>query len=81
MGAAAYVHIPFCQRKCLYCDFNSYPGMEELFLPYAEALKQEVRAAARSFNTEIATVFFGGGTPTLLPPKLISSVLEEIRAC
>jgi oxygen-independent coproporphyrinogen-3 oxidase len=79
MGTAAYVHIPFCLRKCLYCDFNSYPGMEDLFLPYVEALRREIKAACSS-DTEIPSIFFGGGTPTLLPPELLSSVLEALKA-
>jgi oxygen-independent coproporphyrinogen-3 oxidase len=65
---ALYVHIPFCQAKCPYCDFNSYAGLEALMAPYADALIAEMalwREPTR--DARVATVFFGGGTPSFLP--------------
>src|SRR3989304_4558639 len=67
-----YLHIPFCSLKCSYCDFNSYAGLEGLVRPYVDALIAEMglwREAVRGRRVE--TVFFGGGTPSLLPlPEL-----------
>jgi len=65
---ALYVHIPFCQAKCPYCDFNSYAGLESLMAPYVDALIAEMalwREATR--DARVNTVFFGGGTPSFLP--------------
>lgn len=78
--SSAYIHIPFCRRKCLYCDFTSYPGRESLFGEYTEALVAEIRAASGKFPlTNISTLYVGGGTPNILPIDLISLVLDEIR--
>jgi oxygen-independent coproporphyrinogen-3 oxidase len=82
MTASLYVHIPFCVRKCAYCDFASYEGKESLFEPYVRALRTQIRRAAEHFaDTRIPTVYFGGGTPNVLPPELLASILDEIRRC
>lgn len=72
-----YVHIPFCIVRCPYCDFNAYAGMDELMEPYAAALVREIRAAAD--HKRVATVFFGGGTPTQLSPERLGGILKAIR--
>ena len=78
--ASVYVHIPFCVRKCLYCDFASYPEKERLFEPYAQALRTEIRRAAERFPyTRVPTIYIGGGTPNVLPPESLASILDEIR--
>jgi oxygen-independent coproporphyrinogen-3 oxidase len=76
-----YVHIPFCKHKCGYCDFNAYAGMDRLMPDYVEALERELAqaAAAHSF-ARLETVYLGGGTPSLLPPALMSRLLGSIRA-
>src|SRR5229473_2687529 len=76
-----YVHIPFCRHKCGYCDFNAYAGMDRLMGDYVTALNAELTAArqTRPFGT-LRTVYLGGGTPSLLPPELITSVLDHIRS-
>jgi oxygen-independent coproporphyrinogen-3 oxidase len=76
-----YVHIPFCKHKCGYCDFNAYAGMDRLMPDYVEALERELAeaAATRPFG-RLETVYLGGGTPSLLPPTLISRLLSSIRA-
>ena len=80
MFASVYVHIPFCLRKCLYCDFASYPGKESLFEPYVQALRTQIRRASESFpGTRVPTIYFGGGTPNVLPPESLASILDEIR--
>ena len=79
-SASVYIHIPFCVRKCLYCDFTSYPGKEGLFEEYVEALRAEIRLAAARFpNVRVPTVYFGGGTPNVLSPDQLTSILDEIR--
>lgn len=72
-----YVHIPFCIVRCAYCDFNAYAGMEDLGEPYVEALLREIDSAAN--EDPIATVFFGGGTPTQLPPTSLERILRAVR--
>ncbi len=79
--AGLYIHIPFCRRKCAYCDFVSFADRVD-FLPYTAALITEMRLYSplikkKSFDT----VFIGGGTPSLLPAGLISRILDEAREC
>lgn len=75
-----YVHIPFCERKCLYCDFLSAPADEELKQKYVSCLTEEIRQSSTSFRAyEVQTVFFGGGTPSILPAEKIAALLKEIR--
>lgn len=76
--AGIYIHIPFCKSKCAYCNFFSVVDakQQELFL---EALKIEAEARRNYVgNEEIKTVYFGGGTPSLLKPVYISSILEVL---
>lgn len=81
-ASGVYVHIPFCLRKCLYCDFNSYPGKENLISQYVEAVRAEIRMeAARHPSPRISTIYFGGGTPNLLTPEQLGSILDRIREC
>ncbi len=74
---ALYIHVPFCRRKCRYCSFVSFPGREADIPRYADALKKELRA--RTQNQHVGSVYFGGGTPSLLPPDAIENLLAEIR--
>jgi oxygen-independent coproporphyrinogen-3 oxidase len=75
-----YVHIPFCERKCPYCDFNSYAGLEALRAPYVEALSGEMAWLAQRGEWEANTVFVGGGTPTVLFLALLTRLLDVARA-
>lgn len=80
--AGIYIHIPFCARKCAYCDFLSAPAARQEQQAYIAALKEEIgREAAGYTGYRIGSVFFGGGTPSLLPAEDISSVLSCVRAC
>ncbi len=80
MPISFYVHIPFCRKKCYYCDFNSYAGLEHLFHPYVEALAREIAYMARLLEPEVGeTLYLGGGTPSLLPVGLIRIVIESVR--
>ena len=78
-----YLHIPFCMQKCLYCDFASFANKSGLMHQYALAMVEEIRRRAGEMPiSERATVFFGGGTPSLLPIddlKMIINALEEME--
>lgn len=78
-----YVHVPFCQTRCHYCDFVTYTGMEALRRPYAGALAAEAELAVAALDDAerptVTSVFVGGGTPTLLPPADLGAVLDRLR--
>lgn len=75
---ALYVHWPFCQRKCPYCDFNSHVRDTVVMSDWQEALLQDLaHEARRSNDATIGSVFFGGGTPSLMPPGLVATILEH----
>lgn len=76
---AAYIHIPFCVSKCWYCDFNSYSGMDSFFDSYACALMSEIRQVRKNDQSSLQTVYFGGGTPTVLPAEKLEAILGELR--
>ena len=78
MNAGVYLHVPFCRARCTYCDFNTYTGMETLYAPYARALESEIRRQNPASRPTPGTIFFGGGTPSLLSPDQIGAL---IRAC
>ena len=73
-----YIHIPFCIKKCSYCDFVSYTNCNEIYEPYINAV---LREAEQYRGEDIDTVFIGGGTPTVLPPELILKLLRGIYRC
>ena len=78
-----YVHIPFCRQKCLYCDFNSYAGFgADVMAAYAEAVCAEI--AGRKKDVPInsgASIYFGGGTPSLLPVELTAQIVNALKKC
>lgn len=75
-----YVHIPFCQRKCIYCDFNTYAGLQHLIPAAVEALCTEIALwGARTQGMPVDTIFLGGGTPTILAPSQIRQLLDTLR--
>jgi len=76
-----YLHIPFCTHRCAYCDFNTYAGLEALIPGYTQALCQEIEYSATSLGERLPvhTIFFGGGTPSLLPVRELAGILETIR--
>ena len=61
-----YLHIPFCAKKCAYCDFLSAPAGRKTQEAYIEALKKEILAFPEKEKYRVSTVFFGGGTPSIL---------------
>ena len=75
-----YLHIPFCSLKCRYCDFNSYAGLEELVEPYVGALIAEMGLwSGFARGRPVPTVFFGGGTPSLLPIGQVERIMRALR--
>lgn len=75
-----YVHIPFCIRKCAYCDFVSGPGTEAVQRAYEAALLSEIDAAEEASGREVVTVFFGGGTPSAVDVQMLVRVMEKLRS-
>lgn len=74
-----YLHIPFCVKKCNYCDFLSAPAGEETRAAYVDALLEEIRGFDEPEDYEVVTVFFGGGTPSILPGQAIFRIMEALR--
>lgn len=75
-----YVHVPFCRHICPYCDFNTYAGQENLIPAYVDAVIAEMRTAALLRPSVAApTLFFGGGTPSLLEPEHIGAIIDTAR--
>jgi len=84
-----YIHVPFCTVRCAYCDFNTYAGLEALMPSYAAAVQRELALVAPSFSiqreapdsetAEVHTIFFGGGTPSLMAPEHIEAILGVVR--
>lgn len=76
-----YIHIPFCVRKCNYCDFLSFPAGEEERNRYICCLVQEIERSQRYFpeNRQVDTVFLGGGTPSILSLRQVEQILKALR--
>ncbi len=84
MQTGIYLHVPFCRSRCTYCDFNTYVGMEDLYVAYATALESEIRQALPiglmgDTPHQAATIFFGGGTPSLLSPQQLGQLITACR--
>jgi oxygen-independent coproporphyrinogen-3 oxidase len=82
-----YFHIPFCAHRCAYCDFNTYAGQEDAIPAYVDALCKEIEyvglRAERSdseVEAQVHTIFFGGGTPSLLSPLQFDPIFKSIRS-
>lgn len=78
---AIYIHIPFCDHKCIYCDFYSIISYENI-RSYLESLKKEIKFYAEKFSSgrEIISVFFGGGTPSFMEPGYIGEIINEVKS-
>lgn len=74
-----YVHIPFCKRKCAYCDFLSFATTPDIQTQYVEKLIEEIKKCELPYEAEVATVFFGGGTPSILEAEQIAKVMDTLR--
>lgn len=75
-----YVHIPFCVKKCNYCDFLSMPADDTVKKQYVQALKNEIGFYAESMHEKLETIYFGGGTPSVLLPEQLTDLLDLIRS-
>lgn len=86
--ASAYVHLPFCKRRCYYCDFPvsvvgsrpEQPGIQQGMQDYINILCKEIEATVKVPGPPLQTIFFGGGTPTLVPPNLLQQILRVLDA-
>ena len=91
MKTEIYIHIPFCVRKCAYCDFLSFPAAENMQKQYLDALLQEIRdgfgripdigsvCCRPEEKNEASSIFIGGGTPSVLPAEGIEEILKAVR--
>ncbi len=77
-----YIHIPFCRSRCAYCDFITYAGKEDLLSSYHETLLSEIQIASIRLAKDekvVETIYFGGGTPSLLSPGQVEDILAAIQ--
>ncbi|MBR5508911.1 MAG: radical SAM family heme chaperone HemW [Lachnospiraceae bacterium] len=75
-----YIHIPFCVKKCAYCDFLSGPAEQSVQYRYVKRLLQEIQQSEQlAEQYEVSTVFFGGGTPSILPGEWIAEILSALK--
>ena len=80
--AGIYIHIPFCRHKCSYCDFASFPDKIDYAEAYMACLYKELKMRGDELKDYVFdTVYFGGGTPSYIPPKLILGTMNQIRKC
>jgi len=75
---AVYIHIPFCKRRCNYCDFITYANIEAMLPDYLSALQMEILNSKWECD-QAETVYIGGGTPSLISPKQIAGLLDAVR--
>ncbi len=75
-----YIHVPFCRHRCGYCDFNTYAGLQELIPEYTHAVCTEIAYLGKTSPSSISigTVYFGGGTPSLLSSQQFEAILHTI---
>ncbi len=78
-SVGVYIHIPFCKKKCVYCDFHSETSAGELVDRYVNAVKKEIELRAGEVsNRDVVSIFFGGGTPSILSPANIMSIIGSV---
>lgn len=78
-GTGAYVHIPFCERRCDYCDFATWTDRSHLMAAYVDACVSHAQALRGEHPGAIDHVFFGGGTPSLLPPDDLGRIVDALQ--
>ena len=75
-----YIHIPFCMKKCFYCDFVSYANKEDMIEKYIKALEKEIKIKAEENKLlKINTIYIGGGTPSFIDSKHIVYIINAIK--
>ena len=77
-----YLHVPFCRHRCSYCDFNTFAGQEKWIPEYGKAICQEIESVAALAGQLLPahTIFFGGGTPSLLPLDVLEKIFAALRS-
>lgn len=82
MNYSLYIHIPFCEHRCNYCDFNTFAGIKDKIPEYVSALAEEIRIVnIKSRKHSIHTIYFGGGTPSLINLTLYRKLYSSIKNC
>ena len=80
-GFGLYIHWPFCEAKCPYCDFNSHVASDINQATWEKAYLSEIdRLGRETRGRRLDTIFFGGGTPSLMKPGLVGAVIERIKS-
>jgi oxygen-independent coproporphyrinogen-3 oxidase len=81
VSTSLYIHIPFCIHRCGYCDFNTYAGLQYMIQDYCEAVCRELvfLSSSATGQVPVKTIYFGGGTPSLLAPQDIEKILTSIQ--
>ena len=81
MTYSLYFHVPFCKHRCHYCDFITYAGMESLIPEYFDALIKELRLVLQNVpRIDVQSIYFGGGTPSIVPISIYEKLLVKIEA-
>ena len=77
---AIYIHIPFCRKRCGYCDFNTFIGLDHLLEKYVGCVLEEIAIFSTLFNSDhfVQTIYFGGGTPTIMPVLFYAKIINTI---
>ncbi len=79
MNISLYIHIPFCVKKCLYCDFHSYGGYDRYFEDYVNKLCGEISEySSEMYGMNVRSIFIGGGTPSILPARLTGRIMDAV---
>ena len=75
-----YIHIPFCRNRCGYCDFNTFVGLDHLLEEYVDCVLEEIAIFSTLYNSDhfVQTIYFGGGTPTIMPVSLYTKMINTI---
>jgi oxygen-independent coproporphyrinogen-3 oxidase len=81
ISTSLYIHIPFCTHRCGYCDFNSYAGLEQLIPAYVQGICDEIQFLSQESddNLTIHTIYFGGGTPSLLSADDLGMIITSVK--
>jgi oxygen-independent coproporphyrinogen-3 oxidase len=79
MTLGIYIQVPFCQTKCTYCNFNTGVVSPDRYEPYSEAVCREIAGTVAASAPVVDTVYFGGGTPSLLNPAALAKIIDAIR--
>ena len=79
MTLGLYIQVPFCQTKCTYCNFHTGVASPDRYQPYANAVCREISGVVETQHPSADTVYFGGGTPSLLDPAALAKILDTLR--